>query len=138
VEKVGLLSRAKLNTDKGSWQNVKIEAGKEFFSSYTMSRADDTKDFVQQVDVYVYRRAKPPVFTTFRGSFPSHLRSEYFIVSLNDIAGKKTLQPGFELICKVQADLEKPFRAAKVLTSSTGKLYRDVLVSLQGGSYHET
>lgn len=44
--------------------------------------------------------------------------------------GKTTHQPGFEVICRVEANLEKCFEIASTKTSPNGKLYRDVNVSV--------
>jgi len=95
----------------GAWSGIvpkgtKIEAGKEFANSYTFHKADDSTSFIGKVEVYVYRRASPPSFITF--------------------PGKATMQPGFERICAVEADLEKCFRAAPTETSPDGKLYRTI------------
>jgi hypothetical protein len=45
----------------------------------------------------------------------------------DDIDGE-TRNPGFELLCTVEADLHKPFNAAPLRTGSGRKRYKEVQV----------
>ncbi|KAJ7640457.1 hypothetical protein DFH06DRAFT_1334809 [Mycena polygramma] len=86
--------------------NDKLEAGKEFAASFTTEIDEQTSDFAHPVSIYVYRRSTPPPFITF--------------------AGRKSLQPGFEVICTVTGNLERSYQAAPLLISNTGRRYKRV------------
>ncbi|KAJ7629513.1 hypothetical protein DFH06DRAFT_1480482 [Mycena polygramma] len=87
-------------------KNDQLEAGKEFAVSFHTEMDEQTSNFVYSVSVYVYRRSTPPPFVTF--------------------AGRKSLQPGFEIICTVRANLEKSYQATPFVTSSAGRRYKRV------------
>ncbi|KAJ7471925.1 hypothetical protein FB451DRAFT_311192 [Mycena latifolia] len=87
-------------------KNDKLEAGKEFISSFSTEMSDRTYDFEHSVKLYVYRRSTPPTFITF--------------------PNKKALQPGFEVVCNITGDLEKCYQATPFITSETGQLYKKV------------
>ncbi|KIM87809.1 hypothetical protein PILCRDRAFT_814525 [Piloderma croceum F 1598] len=86
-------------------KNIKIQQGKEFSKSYCVERAVDAS-LIHETEIYVYRRAKPPKFATF--------------------PGKKALQPGFDVICNVTADLTECAEGYPILKSLKGKEYRRI------------
>jgi len=89
-------------------KDIKIKQGKEFFSTYVLSQ-EITASPIYETKIYVYRgtQAKPPEFVTF--------------------PGKSMLVPGFEVICKVRADLTACLNAHPVLRSkNNGKEYKKV------------
>ncbi|KAJ6515203.1 hypothetical protein C8R47DRAFT_1001423 [Mycena vitilis] len=87
-------------------KNDKLDVGKEFAAPFALEMDEQTSDFAYSVSIYVYRRSTPPRFITF--------------------AGRKSLQPGFEVICTVTANLERSYQAAPFLISITGRRYKRV------------
>jgi hypothetical protein len=106
-------------------KNVKIQQGKEFSKLYILDRTLDDS-LIQDTKIYVYRRAKPPKFVTFPGNpkFDDHHRLFYDSVLL----GKTTLQPGFDVICKITADLTECAKGYPILKSLKGTEYRKIYV----------
>ncbi|KZP16338.1 hypothetical protein FIBSPDRAFT_794606 [Athelia psychrophila] len=87
-------------------KNVKVEGGQEFISSYRFISDSDVETFERAVKVFVYRRAVPPLFTTF--------------------PGKARYQPGFEVICTVQADLKQCLNESPISVYPNGDGYRTI------------
>ncbi|KAJ7641482.1 hypothetical protein FB45DRAFT_900316 [Roridomyces roridus] len=94
---------------RGGWagiveKNDTLEVGEEFIRSYTREMGARTEGFEFKVPLWVYRRSKPPPFIMFPDG--------------------KTRQPGFELVCHVNGNLEKCYDAAPLSISSVSKNYK--------------
>ncbi|KAJ7153012.1 hypothetical protein C8R46DRAFT_1121030 [Mycena filopes] len=87
-------------------KNEKLEAAKEFSAGFSTEMEEGRSDFEHSVKIYVYRRSTPPAFITF--------------------PGRQSLQPGFEVICQVTADLEQCYEATEFSESETGRRYKRV------------
>ncbi|KAJ7207969.1 hypothetical protein GGX14DRAFT_634628 [Mycena pura] len=83
-------------------KNDKLKASQEFRRNFSLQMGADTTNFEYRQKVYAYRRLTPPTFLHFPGN------------------GKKTLIPGFDVICYVQGDLRKCFQAAPFTVAPSG------------------
>ncbi|KAJ7021478.1 hypothetical protein C8F04DRAFT_267963 [Mycena alexandri] len=90
-------------------KNEKIRVSEEFSSSFFVDYAADETDFEHTAKIYAYRRLNPPTFLHFQG--------------------KKTLVPGYDVICTVKGNLEKCFHATPFRTAS-GKRFKDIEFSV--------
>ncbi|KAJ7485160.1 hypothetical protein B0H11DRAFT_1152421 [Mycena galericulata] len=95
----------------GAWSSIvkkndNLEAGKEFSSKFYQEMKEGITSFEYSLSLYVYRRSTPPTFITF--------------------PGRKTLQPGFEVVCQVTGNLEKCYDATPFVLSDTGVRYKTV------------
>ncbi|TFK51568.1 hypothetical protein OE88DRAFT_1801563 [Heliocybe sulcata] len=97
----------------GAWscilpKNASVQSSTQFTKPFTVELDDvPGRNFDHSVNIFVYRRAKPPKFITF--------------------PGKATLQPGYEKLCSVEGDLQRCFEGSPVRTEAlTDIRYRRV------------
>jgi hypothetical protein len=78
----------------------------------------------------VYRKAAPPKFVTFPGMFEMKFRLFHQTSNIHHtLSGRSKLQPGFEVICKIKADLTACLNAHPVLKSKdNGREYKKIEV----------
>ncbi|EPQ53305.1 hypothetical protein GLOTRDRAFT_140147 [Gloeophyllum trabeum ATCC 11539] len=97
----------------GAWscilpKNTSVDSTKQFTKPFYVEWNEGPSDnFLKEVDIYIYRRAKPPKFLRF--------------------LGKDMLQPGFEVLCTIKGDLRRCFESSlSHLSPTTGQRYRKV------------
>jgi hypothetical protein len=109
-------------------KGIQIKQGKEFFSSYDLAQETSASP-IYETKIYAYRRATPPKFVTFPGMLSLFHSAGLNLNNSNARSGRSDLQPGFDVVCKVKADLTACLDAHRVLKGKdNGKEYKKVAV----------
>ncbi|KAJ6515205.1 hypothetical protein C8R47DRAFT_507281 [Mycena vitilis] len=87
-------------------KNDKVEVSKEFTKPFSAEMSAATIDFENEWSIYAYRRLLPPTFITF--------------------PGKKTMVPGYDVVCTVKGNLENCFHATRSTTAPNGAKFKIV------------
>jgi hypothetical protein len=105
-------------------QDVRIEGGREYHSSYGLARSLTDRNNTFSARIWVYRWDQPGMFITLPGWFGLLCLCNYLIVYPDD---DFCPYPGFDVLCTVEANLRSLWEAAPI-SQANGKQFKTINV----------